>query len=120
MFTILLLAACNGLFSQKSPEIINHYQNEYQTFKEFLNYSQKVKGDTNINVLFYYIDIEIGVYAPWVEGDVSILFEPVVANLNTVSINLNSSLNVDAISAPAESFYQDNDLIVITLDNWMG
>ncbi|MCB0805280.1 MAG: T9SS type A sorting domain-containing protein [Bacteroidales bacterium] len=116
LFTILLLAACNGLFSQKSPEILNHYQNEYQTFKEFLNYSQKVKGDTNINVLFYYIDIEIGVYAPWVEGDVSILFEPVVANLNTVSINLNSSLNVDAISAPAESFYQDNDLIVITLD----
>ena len=103
--------------AQKSRVLLEHYQNEYQSFKEMIKYSQIVKGDTNIDVKFYYIDITIGVPDPYISGDVTIRFEPVSSNLNNVMFSLNSSLTVDAISAPCESFYQDNDVIMITLDD---
>ncbi|MCB0823933.1 MAG: T9SS type A sorting domain-containing protein [Bacteroidales bacterium] len=103
--------------AQKSQVLLEHYQNEYQSFKEMIKYSQIVKGDTNIDVKFYYIDITIGVPDPYISGDVTIRFEPVSSNLTAVMFSLNSSLTVDAISAPCESFYQDNDVIMINLDD---
>ncbi|MCB2218886.1 MAG: T9SS type A sorting domain-containing protein [Bacteroidetes bacterium] len=116
LFTLSLLLA-SGVFAQKSAALQQHYKNEFQTFKEMVKYSQIVKGDTNIDVKFYYIDIAIGVPDPYISGDVTIRFEPKVANLNSVMFSLNSSLTVDAIGGPCESFYQDNDVIIITLNN---
>jgi aminopeptidase N len=105
------------MFAQKSESLQQHYKNEFQTFKEMVKYSQIIKGDTQIDVKFYYIDIAIGVPDPYISGDVTIRFEPTVAELNSVMISLNSALTVDAISQPCESFYQDNDVIMITLDD---
>ncbi|MEZ5146794.1 MAG: hypothetical protein R2759_06860 [Bacteroidales bacterium] len=82
-----------------------------------IKYSQIVKGDTNIDVKFYYIDITIGVPDPYISGCEIIRFEPVSSNLTAVMFSLNSSLTVDAISAPCESFYQYNDVIMINLDD---
>ncbi len=113
---ILLFISQIGI-SQKSEIQIDHYKNEYKTFKEFIKYSETVKGDTNIDVKFYYIGISIGVWSPYIEGDVQIIFEPVVNNLDMVSISLNSALTVDNVSAPCESFYQDGDMIIITLED---
>ncbi|MDB4303951.1 M1 family aminopeptidase, partial [Desulfosarcina sp.] len=76
-----------------------------------------IKGDTNIDVKFYYIDITVGVWSPYIEGDVQIIFESLINNLETFSISLNSALTVDNVSAPCESFYQDGDMIIITLDD---
>jgi aminopeptidase N len=74
------------------------------------------KGDTNIDVKFYHLDIEIGVPSPYIEGSVQIRFTPVTEELNSLRLNLNSALTVDSISLPSESFYQDNDEIVIQLE----
>lgn len=117
-FLILVLGVflSTAVFSQKTASLIEHYQNEYQTFKEFIKYSKEIQGDTNIDVKFYYIDIEIGLYSPYISGDVTILFEPTENNLNEIFINLNSALTVGSISAPCESFYQDNDVIVIAME----
>ena len=116
ILSIVLVLANTG-FAQKSSILTDHYKNEYQTFKEFVKYSQTVKGDTNIDVKFYYIDIEIGIYTHFVGGNVTCRFTPLVADLNTININLNSSMTVDSVSSPCESFYHDNDLLIITLDN---
>lgn len=102
--------------AQKESTLIDHYKNEYQTFKEFIKYSEAIQGDTNIDVRFYHINIEIGIYSPYIDGDVSIIFE-CLNPLNEVSISLNSSLDVSAVSEPCQSFYQDNDMIVISLDD---
>jgi len=118
LFLLLIIIALQAsAFSQKSSILIDHYKNEYQTFKDFIKYSETIKGDTNIDVRFYYIDISIGIWEPYIEGDVTIIFEPLTSNLNTVQISLNSALTVDNVSIPCESFYQDNDVIIINLDN---
>ncbi|NOX47856.1 MAG: T9SS type A sorting domain-containing protein [Chlorobi bacterium] len=103
-------------FSQKSAELQQHYDLEFKTFKEFVIKNATFKGDTNIDVKFYHLDIEIGVASPYIEGSVVIRFTPVAEGLNSLHLNLNSALTVDSISAPSESFYQDNDEIVIQLE----
>jgi aminopeptidase N len=118
LFILLVLFIYSlAAYTQKSETLIDHYKNEYKTFKEFIKYSEAIKGDTNIDVKFYYIDISIGIWSPYIEGNVQIIFEPLVNSLETVSISLNSALTVDNVSAPCESFYQDGDLIIISLED---
>ena len=78
-FILIILASLLAMqgHAQKSAALNDHYKNEYQTLKEFLKYSETVEGDTNIDVKFYYIDIAVGIYSPYISGEVTILFEPV-------------------------------------------
>lgn len=115
---LFALIVSTVVIPQKSAILLDHYKNEYRTFKEFIKYSSLIKGDTNIDVKFYHLNIEIAIDSHYVAGNVLCRFEPVVPSLNTVSLNLNSALTVDNIGAPATSFYQDNDLVVITLDDY--
>jgi aminopeptidase N len=115
LFILVTILAIHGN-AQKSAALTEHYQNEYQTLKEFLKYSEAVEGDTNIDVKFYYIDIEVGIYSPYISGAVTILFEPVSENLSEVHISLNSALTVLDVSSPCSAFSQVNDEIVCTLD----
>lgn len=119
-FIILFIATGLLSFGQKANSLLEHYQNEYRTFKEFIKYSEAIQGDTNIDVKFYYIDIEIGIWSPSIEGNVSIQFAPLVDELDEVQISLNSALTVDDVLGASSSFYQDNDMIVITLDDSYG
>lgn len=103
--------------AQKSQVLLNHYQNEYRNFREFIARSLTFKGDTNIDVRFYHIDIEIGINSPYVGGSVLCRFEPVIPGLNTLSLNLNGALSVDSISYPCDSFTHTGSEIAITLEN---
>lgn len=119
----LILAAClilmtfQMVLAQKSEALLTHYDLEFQSFKEFVIKNATFKGDTNIDVKFYQIDIEIGIASPYVGGSVLCGFEPLISGLNSLRLNLNGSLTVDSIGLPCESFYQANSDIVINLEN---
>jgi hypothetical protein len=115
VFLIGLLAQ-HPCLPQKSEALLLHYNNEFQNFKEFVMMNSSFKGDTNIDVRFYYLDIEIGIGSPFVGGNVLCNFNPLINGLDQVRLNLNSSLTVDSISGPCESYYQENSDIVISLD----
>jgi len=114
--TLLLFLNTIGLFAQKSDALLMQYQLEYKTFKEFIVKNSQYKGDTTIDVKFYYIDIEIGINSPHIKGSVLTRFEPLEDGLSGLYIDLNSALLVDSISAPCENFDQVGDAINITLD----
>lgn len=120
--TLLILSLLLFLHgaAQKATPLLEHYGNEYQTFKEFIKYSESIQGDTNIDVKFYYIDIEVGIYSPYISGAVTCLFEPLTAGTDEVMLSLNSALTVETVSLPCQSFSQDNDVIVMTLDQAYG
>jgi len=104
-------------FAQQENSLDKHYHHEMQTFKEFVIKNATYKGDENIDVKFYHIDISIGVEEPYVGGRVQCVFEPTIDDLNTLELNLNSALTVSNISEPCNSFYQSDDKIFITLDD---
>jgi aminopeptidase N len=113
-FTLFILLA--GLTHAQKPDILRHqYDLEFQTFKDFVAKNATFKGDTNIDVRFYYINISIGVESPYVDGSVLCRFEPLVNGLNSLTLNLNQSLTVDSISAPCNSYSQTGNEILIEL-----
>jgi aminopeptidase N len=112
----LVLPITSSLMAQKSEALLTQYQHEYETFKEFIIKNEAYKGDTNIDVKFYHIDIEIGINSPWIEGSVLCRFTPLIDGLSELYIDLNSALQVDSISSPCSSFTQGGDAINIQLD----
>ena len=115
LFLLSLLINQDG-YSQKSDALQELYFQEYQTLKEFIEKNANYKGDTNINVGFYHLNIEIGIDYPYINGNVMIQFEPAISELNSVRFDLNSALQVDSISHPCQEYYQEGDEIYITLD----
>lgn len=115
-FLTVLLILSQIVLAQKPELLTDLYKNEYRNFKDFVKYGQSVERDTTIDVKFYFIDIDIGVPEQYVGGTVTLRFEPKVPNLNSLVLNLNSSLTVDSIGAPCESFYQADNLIFIQLN----
>jgi aminopeptidase N len=116
IIVIVLAISISQLYAQKSTELQKHYDLEFQTFKEFVIKNATFKGDENIDVKFYHLDIEIGIASPFIEGTVLCSFEPLVANLNEVILNLNSALSVQNVGFPGVAFIQENDEIIITLN----
>jgi len=114
--TIFSLLLAIGVSAQKSEALLTQYHYEYETFKEFIIKNSQYKGDTNIDVKFYHIDIEIGINSPWIQGNVLTRFEPLTNGLTQLHIDLNSALQVDSINAPCESFEQVGDAINIILN----
>ena len=111
----LFMVSGSVSFSQKSAQLQKQYDMEFQAFKEFVAKNAVMKGDTNIDVRFYYIDISIGVESPYVGGSVLCRFEPLVNGLNSLTLNLNQSLTVDSISFPCNSYSQSGNEIFIGL-----
>ncbi len=104
---------------QKSP-LEELHECEWKTFKEFVRYSEENIPDTNINVKFYYLDLEIAIDSPFIAGQVTCDFEPLVAGLEEIWLSLNSSLTVDDVSGDVDSFLQTGDSILINLDAAYG
>ncbi len=113
---LFALISISRSYSQKSEALLELYDYEFKSFKEFVAKNATFKGDTNIDVKFYNIDVEIGIGSPYITGRVTCRFEPLINEFNDLRLNLNSALTVDSISLPCESFYRVNNEIVISLN----
>jgi aminopeptidase N len=112
---LIFLCALLSASAQKPDVLLQHYDNELKNFKEFIIKNASAKGDTSIDIKFYHLDIEIGIASPYIQGNVTCVIEPNVNELNTFRLDLNSSLTVDSISQPCESFEHNGNQIYIYL-----
>ncbi len=112
---LLLITGFQGI-AQKPVALQHQYDLEFQNFKEFVAKNATFKGDTNIDVKFYYLNISIGVESPFVGGSVLCRFEPEINGLTSLNLNLNPSLNVDSISEPCTSYSRSGNEININLN----
>ncbi len=106
--------------AQKQQALEDLYELEWKTFKEFIRYSEENIPDTNIDVKFYYLDLEIAIDSQYIAGVVNCIFEPVIDGLDHVWLSLNSSLTVDDVSGDVDSFLQSGDSILVNLDGAYG
>ena len=113
---LLIILVSFSAVSQKSKILEDHYKNEWKTLKEFVRYSEESIPDTNIDVKFYYLDLEIDIDSVYMSGIVKCIFEPVVADLDQAWISLNSALRVSDVSGDVSDYLQTGDSILINLD----
>lgn len=114
LFIIAFLPAI--LFGQKSQVLQQHYQNEWNNFRDFIAASLEDNADTTIDIKFYHIGIDIGIDNPYLVGNVKCVFQPVIADLDQLHLDLNSSMNIDSIAGPVAGFEHIDDIIYIDLD----
>jgi aminopeptidase N len=103
-------------FAQTKEEVMTTFRHhELQNWQDAVSGSFAGRGDENIDVKFYHLNLEVSIDSAYILGSVTCQFEPVLANLSQLYLDLHSSLAVDSISSPCESFYQTSDSLVIQL-----
>jgi aminopeptidase N len=115
--SIFLLAALIMVQAQKREAVKELNELEWKTFKEFIRYSERYIPDTNIDVTFYCLDLDIAIDSPYITGWVCCNFEPMVDGLDQIRLSLNSSLTVNDVMGDVTSFLQTGDSIIIDLDD---
>ena len=103
------------LFAQKPEALQEHYRNELKTFKEAMIRSQKMSPDTNIDVKFYHLELDISLGSPFLQATSTCIFEPASENLSEVTLNLHGAMDVDSISGPVASFQHSSPNLKIFL-----
>ena len=117
IFTTFLLALLFPvmLLSQK-PEILQqHYQNEFNTFREAIARSGSMNPDTTIDVIFYHLTLDISIDEPYLAGIAKCIIEPVNDNLGQFELDLHPSMTVDSVSGPVTNFEHTGDALKIFL-----
>lgn len=117
-FTIfmLLFAFSKVVISQSQQNERNvFYKHEWDNFK----YSSKAEilldSDTTIDIKFYHLDVKIAIGSPFITGNVYIKLQPTVNNLNSLKLNLHSSMIVDSVKMDAVSSVAFNNTILVNL-----
>lgn len=117
LFTILIYLVISGQQLSSAQDALNTLrQAELKSWNEFRLLSEKLRGDPNIDVKFYYLDIEIAIDSSYITGEVLVRFTPTINGLDELSLDLNNALTVTNISSPCSSFLQDDNKIQIDLD----
>ena len=113
---LLTIIFSRVVFAQSlKNELHMFYEQEWKN-KKLLSYKKTlIDLDTSIDVKFYHLDIKIAIDSQYIEGSVYIKLQPTVNNLNTVKLNLISSMIVDSVALDAISATADNDNILINL-----
>jgi len=113
---LLTVLQANAQQRQAMEEFSAH---EWKTFREYVRLGEQYIPDTLIDVKFYYLDLEIAIDSPYIQGQVTCIFEP-LAVISEVRLSLNSSLTVSQVKGNAGSFLQTGDSLIISLDNVYG
>jgi len=106
--------------AQRSEELLRHQEREWKSFKEYIRFDRDYVPDTNIDVKFYCLDLNVAIDSPYIDGVVICDFEPLVSGLQQVKLSLHKSLSVTSVDGNASSFIQTGDSIMIDLDGTYG
>ncbi len=104
------------LMAQKSQVMHDHYHNEWNNFQDFIEASLNDNADTTIDVKFYHLSLDIGIYDPYLIGNTKCIFQALVEDFDHLHLDLNSSMNIDSITGPVAGFDHNDDIIEINLN----
>lgn len=72
---------------------------------------QALTNDTNFNVVFYHIDVEVAIDSAYLQGSVSYIIILELNGLNSINLDLDSAFAIDSVSAPIASFGFTNNVL---------
>ena len=84
-FLVCSLLYCN-LFSQTDN---NSLLNSFNSFQNLSN--------SNFDVTFYYLDLDISIAQPYIEGNVLCRFKSVIDSLQEIKLNLIHTFDIDSV-----------------------
>ena len=110
---IFILLVMNENYSQNIHTNNQFHDFEQERWKDYINNSNSIIADPNIDILFYHLNLEIKISSPFIKGYVKSIFQVQNDNVNKILLNLHNSLNIDSITGISNSFKFENNLITI-------
>jgi len=104
-------------FAQDSRIMEDFYRLEQENWREYYEASRFLSTETNFDVTFYYLDVELGLVSPFIRGNVLCRFEATENNTTSIKLSLRREFTVDSIRGNANSFAVAIDTITIFLDH---
>jgi aminopeptidase N len=113
---VLVLSYSAAAFAGNSAAKEMLYQAEFQNWLEYIERYQDFTPDTSTDAKFYYIDVDIALDSPFIQGNVLCEFDILEPNLQQIALNLRQSLTIDSITGDVSGYTFDNDTIYVDLD----
>ncbi len=119
-FGFLFLFLSNFCLAQNLNSDRNlFYQQEWENHK--MAWHEKTRSqlftDSSIDIKFYHLDVQVAIDSHYISGSVTIKLQPTINNLNSLKLNLHSSMIVDSVTIDAASYSSINDILSIGLTN---
>lgn len=92
------------------------YEHEKQNWMEKILAEENSQADTNINAIFYHIDLDVSIASEFIKGNTRGLYKSVTNNVQNITLQLSSTFNIDSITGNVSSYNFQDDLIDLTLD----
>ncbi len=124
-FSISVISICAFLMSvlfpgnarsQKPESLLNFYESEQQSWREYIDKFEAFAGNSNYDVTFYYLNVEINIPSPFISGNVLCRFSATENNVQSIKLNLQHSLIIDSIAGNAGNYTVSGDSIFVTLN----
>ncbi|MEO6693573.1 MAG: M1 family metallopeptidase, partial [Ignavibacteria bacterium] len=114
---LVLVYSANGLSQTFDKPIFEIEKENYSQHYNSINYDYK--SDTNIDVTYYKLDLNITYQPNFLIGNVNIKCKSLVNNLSSVFYDLSDNLSVDSVlsAKTSLSFNHSQNKILITLKN---
>jgi len=117
LFLLFITTLHYNTNAQEKNILRDFYKAEQESWKEYIaNYKLFNNTNSNIDIQFYHIDINISIQSPYISGSVLNKFKITNDNTNQIKLNLFQGFTIDSITGNVHSFSFINDSIFITLD----
>jgi len=103
-------------FSQITGPNELFFYHEKQNWLEKILAEENSLADTNIDAIFYHIDLDVTITNAFIKGNTRGLYKSVINNLQSLTLQLSSSFDIDSITGNVSTYNFQDDLIEITLD----
>ncbi len=112
---LIIFCLISSIYAQKRDIILDFHQNEQLNWQQHIYNARLFDDNSNFNVLFYYLDIEIDVESPYIRGSVLCRFRSEIDGLTDIKLNLHNSLSIDSIKGNISDYEIVDDTIMINL-----
>jgi aminopeptidase N len=95
-------------------------EQEQDNWREYIRRFPDGTVESDFDVTFYHLDVEIGVDNPHIQGRVLCAFRSTADSLHHITLDLHHALAVDSVTGNASGFVQADDTVHIALDRGYG
>jgi aminopeptidase N len=101
--------------AQKREVILDFHKNEQLNWQQQITSAKFFNDNADFDIIFYYLNIEIEIASPYIQGSVLCKFRSEIDSLKSIKLNFHHSLNVDSIKGKISDYIIVDDTIMINL-----
>jgi aminopeptidase N len=111
--TLIFVSSTHTVIAKESEILSNFRQAEQQSWLEYINAFENFVDQSNIDIKFYHLDVDISIDTPFIRGTVLCRFVSQKDNLESLTLDLHRSFTIDEIEGEVNDYQFSDDTLRI-------